>query len=105
MWQPLVDLGQCNVNGGGLGSLYVFDHQYGEPDASDYHGGGSALQKVPHPYCNVTVDVTYAVQAQVGQPYFQLRLSFHFVKTDGDGEADGVKFFSPTLTVNYIRGQ
>ena len=90
-----------------LQCLRAYKHDYGTLDSSDYISGPvtGALAR----WCDSTdletpitsAGFKSALQEKVGNDRFQIRLQFSSVPTDGDDEADIVRFGSAVLRVKY----
>jgi hypothetical protein len=94
---------------GSLGCLRGYVQNYGALDGGDYWAGSTTGAVIR--YCSTgqiliasDPDVKAALQAQVGNPRFQLRLQFNEKATDSGGDNDLVCWTAahlPKLMVTY----
>lgn len=91
-----------------LGCLRAYEHDYGTLDSDDYHHGmaSNAILR----WCNLAElstaapdeDVLNALEAQLGEDRFQLRVDFNQIFSDFDGVTDMVRLGDLKLIVNYL---
>jgi len=96
---------------GDLGCVRGYVQDYGDLDAGDYFAGWPSGAKIR--YCDAgqvvaesDPDVRDALQAEVGEDRFQLRLQFNTTDTDNNGDDDYVQWKKtpggdPKLIVTY----
>ena len=90
-----------------LNCLRAYAQDYGTLDSTDFVSG--SVSGAIETWCSVDAletasvssDFKTALQTEVGSTYFQIRLQFNEVATDGDSASDLVRFRQPRLYVTY----